>query len=56
MRSLRAKLALGFGGLLAILLAVSLLSIVVLTRYSHTLERAFRDYLGIEHTIWLNRG
>src|SRR5690348_2577933 len=43
MRSLRAKLALGFGGLLAILLAVSLLSIVVLTRYSHTLERAFRD-------------
>ncbi len=21
-----------------------------------TLERAFRDYLGIEHTIWLNRG
>lgn len=43
MTSLRAKLALGFGGLLAILLAVSLLSIIVLTSYSHTLERVFRE-------------
>src|SRR6476661_10320155 len=43
MRSLRAKLVLGFGGLLAILMIVSLLSVIVLTRYSHTLERAFRD-------------
>jgi NtrC-family two-component system sensor histidine kinase KinB len=43
MTSLRAKLTLGFGGLLAILLAVSLLSVVVLTSYSHTLERVFRE-------------
>lgn len=43
MTSLRAKLAVGFGGLLAILLAVSLLSMIVLTRYSHTLERVFRE-------------
>ncbi len=43
MTSLRAKLAVGFGGLLLILLAVSLLSMVVLTRYSHTLERVFRE-------------
>jgi signal transduction histidine kinase len=43
MTSLRAKLALGFGGLLAILLAVSLLSITVLTSYSHTLEQVFRE-------------
>ncbi|HEX5241705.1 MAG TPA: ATP-binding protein [Tepidisphaeraceae bacterium] len=43
MTSLKAKLAAGFGGLLAILLAVSLLSMIVLTRYSHTLERVFRE-------------
>ena len=43
MTSLRAKLAVGFGGLLLILLIVSLLSMVVLTRYSHTLERVFRE-------------
>ncbi|HSZ54326.1 MAG TPA: ATP-binding protein [Tepidisphaeraceae bacterium] len=43
MTSLRAKLALGFGGLLAILLAVSLLSVIVLNSYSHTLERFFRE-------------
>lgn len=43
MISLRAKLALGFGGLLSILLAVSLLSMIVLTRYSHTLERVFHE-------------
>jgi signal transduction histidine kinase len=33
----------GFGGLLAILLAVSILSVVFLTLYSHTLERLFRE-------------
>jgi len=43
MISLRAKLAAGFGGLLLILLIVSLLSMIVLTRYSHTLERVFRE-------------
>ena len=43
MTSLRAKLAVGFGGLLLILLIVSLLSMIVLTRYSHTLERVFRE-------------
>jgi signal transduction histidine kinase len=43
MRSLRAKLTIGFGGLLAILVVVSLLSIIVLARYSHALEKMFRD-------------
>jgi len=43
MTSLRAKLAVGFGGLLLILLVVILLSMIVLTRYSHTLERVFRE-------------
>jgi NtrC-family two-component system sensor histidine kinase KinB len=43
MKSLRAKLAIGFGGMLVILLVVSLLSIVVLTRYSRALEKVFRD-------------
>ena len=43
MKSLRAKLAVGFGGMLVILLVVSLLSIVVLTRYSRALEKVFRD-------------
>ena len=43
MTSLRGKLTLGFGGLLAILLAVSILSIIVLTRYSHALDRVFRE-------------
>jgi len=43
MKSLQAKLAFGFGGLLAILLVVCLISIAVLTSYSHTLERGFRE-------------
>lgn len=43
MKSLRIKLTLAFGGLLAILLAVSILSILVLTSYSHTLETLFRE-------------
>src|SRR5258708_38988733 len=41
--SLRRKLWLGFGGLLAILATVSALSVVVLTRYSRALERVFRE-------------
>ena len=41
--SLRRKLWLGFGGLLAILVAVSVLSVVVLTRYSRALEQVFRE-------------
>jgi len=43
MVSLRHKLWLGFGTLLLILLAVSFLTAVVLTRYSHTLEHLFRE-------------
>ncbi|MDB5292538.1 MAG: multi-sensor signal transduction histidine kinase [Phycisphaerales bacterium] len=43
MTSLRNKLWLGFGSLSAILVAVGVLSIVVLARYSHTLERVFRE-------------
>src|SRR5579863_6885212 len=43
MTSLRNKLWLGFGSLLLILLIVSVLSIVVFTRYSHALERVFRE-------------
>ncbi len=43
MISLRHKLWIGFGTLLLILLAVSLLTAVVLTRYSHALERVFRE-------------
>ena len=43
MRSLRHQLWLGFGGMLLILLAVSVLSVVVLTRYSKALERVFRE-------------
>jgi len=43
MISLRNRLWLGFGSLLLILLIVSCLSIVVFTRYSHTLERVFRE-------------
>jgi two-component system, NtrC family, sensor histidine kinase KinB len=41
--SLRGKLIVGFGGLLLILLLVSGLSIVVLTRYSHELDRVFSE-------------
>jgi NtrC-family two-component system sensor histidine kinase KinB len=43
MISLRHKLWLGFGGLLFVLLVVSGLSILVFTRFSHTLERVFRE-------------
>ena len=43
MKSLRVKLAIGFGGLLVILFAISILSVVVLTRYSHALEKVFRE-------------
>src|SRR5271170_4986160 len=43
MTSLRHKLWLGFGGLLLILLVVSILSLVVLTRYSHALDRIFHE-------------
>jgi two-component system, NtrC family, sensor histidine kinase KinB len=43
MMTLRHKLWAGFGGLLAVLMAVSILTAVVLTRYSKTLERVFRE-------------
>jgi PAS domain S-box-containing protein len=43
MTSLRNKLWIGFGSLLLIVLAVSILSVVVFTRYSHSLEQVFRD-------------
>ncbi len=43
MTSLRNRLLLGFGCLLFILLLVSSLSVVVFTRYSHALERVFRE-------------
>ena len=43
MISLRHKLWLGYGGLVAVLLAVSVLSAVVLVWFSHALERMFRE-------------
>lgn len=43
MTSLRNRLWLGFGSLLLILLVVSSLSVIVFTRYSHALERVFRE-------------
>jgi NtrC-family two-component system sensor histidine kinase KinB len=43
MTGLRQKLWLGFGGLLAILLTVSAVTFIVLTRYSRTLQRAFSE-------------
>lgn len=43
MRTLRARLWLGFGGLLLIIVAVSSLSVVVLTRYSRALQQVFRE-------------
>jgi signal transduction histidine kinase/HAMP domain-containing protein len=43
MISLRHKLWLGFGALLLIVLLVSLLSFVVMTRYSRALERVLRE-------------
>jgi PAS domain S-box-containing protein len=43
MTSLRHKLWLAFGSLLLIALAVSALSVAVLTRHTHSLERIFRE-------------
>jgi NtrC-family two-component system sensor histidine kinase KinB len=43
MTSLRNRLWLGFGSLLMILVLVSGLSMIVFTRYSHALERVFRE-------------
>src|SRR6185503_18177998 len=43
MFSLRKKLMLGFGGILAILLATGILSIFLLTSYSGTIDRIFRE-------------
>ncbi len=43
MISLRHKLWFGFGGLLLVLLVVSGLSAVVFTRFSHALEKVFRE-------------
>jgi two-component system, NtrC family, sensor histidine kinase KinB len=43
MTSLRNRLWLGFGSLLAILLVVSSLTLIVFTRYSHALEDVFRE-------------
>jgi two-component system, NtrC family, sensor histidine kinase KinB len=41
--TLRRKLWLGFGGMLAILLIVAVIGIAVLNRYSRTLEQIFRE-------------
>ena len=43
MKTLRGRLWIGFGGLLLILVIVSTLSVVVLTRYSHALQQVFRE-------------
>ncbi len=43
MTSLRNRLWLGIGSLLLIILVVSSLTIIVFTRYSHALERVFRE-------------
>jgi signal transduction histidine kinase len=43
MISLRHKLAIGFGGLLLIMAAVSILTVYELTRYSYELERVFHE-------------
>jgi signal transduction histidine kinase/HAMP domain-containing protein len=43
MTGLRHKLWLAFGSLLLIVLAVSALSVAVLTRHTHSLERIFRE-------------
>jgi two-component system, NtrC family, sensor histidine kinase KinB len=43
MSSLRHKLWLGFGTLLLVLVLVSTLSLIVLTFYSHVLQRLFRE-------------
>jgi two-component system, NtrC family, sensor histidine kinase KinB len=41
--TLRRKLWLGFGGMLAILLTIAVIGIAVLNRYSRTLEQIFRE-------------
>src|SRR6185369_12812237 len=43
---LRGKLVLGFGGLLVIMVAVSVLAAVVLHRYSETTDRVLREDLA----------
>jgi two-component system, NtrC family, sensor histidine kinase KinB len=43
MISLRNRLWIGFGSMLMILLVVSALTLIVFTRYSHALERVFRE-------------
>jgi len=43
MRSLRQKIWLGFSALLAVLVGASVLTILVLTHYTHILERVFRE-------------
>src|SRR5260370_1122343 len=43
MRGLRSKILLGFGGLLLILVAVSILGETGLTPYSHAMQRSFRE-------------
>lgn len=43
MKTLRGRLWLGFGGLLLILVVVSALSVIVLTRYSRVLQQVFRE-------------
>jgi signal transduction histidine kinase len=43
MISLRHKLYSGFGGLLLVMLVVSGLSVMVFTRFSHALEKVFRE-------------
>lgn len=48
MFGLRTKILLGFGGLLLILLAVSLLGETVLSRYSRAMQRSFKeDYTSV---------
>lgn len=41
--SLRHRLWLGYGGLLLILVAVSILTVIVLTEYSRVLQRIFHE-------------
>ena len=50
---LRSKLWLGFGGLLLILLIVTVTSIVVLNRYSNALHRTFRE--NYESAVFCNK-
>ncbi|HZK79828.1 MAG TPA: ATP-binding protein [Humisphaera sp.] len=49
MHGLRSKILVGFGGLLLMLVAVSLLGETVLNRYSSDMQRSFReDYQSVE--------